>query len=250
MGRRIMRVPLDFSWPLEKIWEGYTPPDNGEDECPHCIGKEGRATGYSRIGNAIYSLAEGEYRNQIVPLRTEDLVDGEIRFMEALARSAIHKGNRRKDRYRSLGSVTDPRMLCYDLMRHLAKTLRLPFKKTFLCAACKGTASVVVDAEQHKLSRKWREKKPPTGEGWQVWETVSEGSPITPVFATPEELITHICTVGTTWDQHSIAQGWSNRLPSREQATAFVMGPGWVPSMVITTDGQVYRGIESAPVIA
>jgi len=29
---------------------------------------------------------------------------------------------------------------------------------------------------------------PPTGEGWQLWETVSEGSPLTPVCATAEEL--------------------------------------------------------------
>ena len=27
-------------------------------------------------------------------------------------------------------------------------------------------------------------REPPIGDGWQVWETVSEGSPVTPVFAT------------------------------------------------------------------
>lgn len=29
---------------------------------------------------------------------------------------------------------------------------------------------------------------PPTGEGWQMWEDTSEGSPMSPVFATREEL--------------------------------------------------------------
>ncbi len=29
---------------------------------------------------------------------------------------------------------------------------------------------------------------PPEGSGWQMWETVSEGSPVSPVFETAEEL--------------------------------------------------------------
>ncbi len=30
--------------------------------------------------------------------------------------------------------------------------------------------------------------EPPAGDGWQMWEDCSEGSPISPVFKTPEEL--------------------------------------------------------------
>lgn len=33
---------------------------------------------------------------------------------------------------------------------------------------------------------------PPSGEGYQMWETTSEGSPITPVFEDPDELVKHI----------------------------------------------------------
>lgn len=33
-----------------------------------------------------------------------------------------------------------------------------------------------------------RKVEPPTGEAYQMWETVSEGSPISPPFATKEEL--------------------------------------------------------------
>lgn len=29
---------------------------------------------------------------------------------------------------------------------------------------------------------------PPKGEGFQLWETITEGSPLSPVFDTPEEL--------------------------------------------------------------
>lgn len=39
-----------------------------------------------------------------------------------------------------------------------------------------------------KLYEEWKEHEPPTGEGWQLWETCSEGSPVSPVFASAEKL--------------------------------------------------------------
>jgi hypothetical protein len=70
--------------------------------------------------------------------------------------------------------------------------------------------------------------EPPTGDGWQVWETVSEGSPISPVFATSADLVDWIVT-----------QGYS-----REAAEAFIEH-GSVPSMMMC-GGRMYRDIESA----
>ena len=57
------------------------------------------------------------------------------------------------------------------------------------CPHCKGRG-------EHKFTRKkkirrlrnWKEFEPPRGKGWQLWETCSEGSPISPVFRTAEEL--------------------------------------------------------------
>lgn len=37
--------------------------------------------------------------------------------------------------------------------------------------------------------------------GWVLYETVSEGTPVTPVFKTPEELIEHLTIIGQDWDQ-------------------------------------------------
>jgi hypothetical protein len=76
---------------------------------------------------------------------------------------------------------------------------------------------------------------PPTGEGWQLWETVSEGSPITPVYSTAEGLIDHMCSgpmVDLPWDT-----GWS-----RKVAEAFVRGDGWAPSMVVI-GGTPFDGV-------
>lgn len=39
---------------------------------------------------------------------------------------------------------------------------------------------------------------PPEGEGWQMWETTSEGSPISPVFETPEQLAKWLADTGAS----------------------------------------------------
>lgn len=82
--------------------------------------------------------------------------------------------------------------------------------------------------------------EPPVGEGWQVWETVSEGSPTTPVFATREELIEHLTLVG--------AGGVCGPV-SRQAAEKFVEA-GWAPSLVGMSFGggppQFMNGVEAA----
>ncbi len=86
----------------------------------------------------------------------------------------------------------------------------------------------------------------PQGEGWQLWQTVSDG-PITPVFATPEELIEFMSQPvpvskrphydPSPFPRMPWAQGWK-----RETAESFVRREGWMPSFVaaggrvLTTD--------------
>lgn len=77
----------------------------------------------------------------------------------------------------------------------------------------------------------------------QVWETVSEGTPVTPPFATKNELIDYLVAGGDDWDREIRRGGYS-----REQATAFV-NAGWAPSMV-SVDGQIFNAIESASVMS
>lgn len=67
---------------------------------------------------------------------------------------------------------------------------------------------------------------------FQVWETVSEGTPVTPPFASREELINYLATQGDFWDQRRGDGAWNY-----ESAKAFV-NAGWAPS-VIMTDGEV-----------
>ena len=95
MGRVVRRVPLDFDWPLNKIWYGYLQ----QTCCEQC-----------------------------------------------------------------------------DDCKHYASLKGLPLKEY-------GCPDFGLD--------------PPTGEGYQLWETTSEGSPISPVFVSPEALASW-CTLNAT----------------------------------------------------
>jgi hypothetical protein len=56
------------------------------------------------------------------------------------------------------------------------------------CPHCEGEGVVWQTPEIKKLHDEYEWIEPPTGDGYQLWETTSEGSPISPVFSTFEEL--------------------------------------------------------------
>ncbi len=62
---------------------------------------------------------------------------------------------------------------------------------------------------------------------FQLWETVSEGTPVSPPFATKEELAAHLAEHGDDWDQKRGDGGWGMK-----SATAFV-NMGWAPSAML-----------------
>lgn len=74
----------------------------------------------------------------------------------------------------------------------------------------------------------------------QMYETVSEGTPVSPVFETPEELVDYLVEHGDYWDQ---SRGHGGR--SRESAEAFVKS-GWAPSFAIT-GGVIKSNIGALP---
>ena len=74
---------------------------------------------------------------------------------------------------------------------------------------------------------------------FQVWETVSEGTPVTPPFATRDELVAYLVAGGDDWDRQRGRGGYT-----RAQAEAFV-NAGWAPSAVMV-GGQMFNAIESS----
>ena len=66
------------------------------------------------------------------------------------------------------------------------------------CGFCRGHGSLFVNEEFKKLYEEWSPLEPPEGPGFQLWSTTSEGSPLSPVFKTLDELCEYAeenCTV-------------------------------------------------------
>lgn len=90
------------------------------------------------------------------------------------------------------------------------------------CRRCAGTGIVWRSARTRAMAGKWRRTEPPVGEGYQMWETTSEGSPISPVFKTPESL--------ALW---CVKNPYYPGSATFEQWMAFIKGPGWAPTLVL-----------------
>jgi hypothetical protein len=146
MGREVMRVPMGFDWPINKIWPGKM--------------------------ISICGLMEDYYKNE-----SHD------------ERCALCK------KYATLSGFTVTTYGCPDF----------PFSD------------------------------PPKGDWYQLWETTSEGSPISPSFETPEEL--------AHWLEDNKASAMGYETASYDQWLAFIKGPGWAPSMVIC-DGKMMSGVQ------
>lgn len=66
---------------------------------------------------------------------------------------------------------------------------------------------------------------------YQVYETVTEGTPVTPPFETKEELVNYLVEHGDFWDQKRGDGGWN-----RSSAENFA-DKEWAPSGILNKDG-------------
>lgn len=105
------------------------------------------------------------------------------------------------------------------------------------CATCHGEGELEVYPGQREEREDWTSIGPPDGEGWQLWETVTEGSPISPVFPSGEELARWLSS-----PEGARANNQRGNPMPYETALAFVR-KGWAPTLV-TNSGGVHRGDE------
>lgn len=213
MGRELKRVPINFSWPIKQIWKGYVSPYRPV-ECNACEGR-GFSPEYKELNDKWYSLNNYEpvyggsngrnwnknawqynlsqedvdwlaENNELwdftrVPLNEEQKKDcfpnGWTKEHNGYKPTAeeVNKWHRE-----SPGSHIDS----YGLIKHVLKKQ----KKPYLCKYCKGEGSFWQSSEIKKAAEKWKNIEPPKGEGYQLWETTTEGSPTSPVFKTLDEL--------------------------------------------------------------
>lgn len=255
MSREVRRVPVDFDWPLDKVWTGYQMPDRlHETPCRDCYGRGATPARQwvERIGlmldQLIDDLNEQDAGKPMHPWLVQDSyppVDHNtvlkregmwityatvrpsadiVEFAQALV--ADDPNERRRTIERGVFSQNQ-----YAITNGLIRRAGLP-EKWGWCPTCDGNGSVETFEGQRAEADAWESTEPPTGDGWQLWETVSEGSPVTPVFATREGLVEHLSSP-------------AYRRPLTLDEAEGLVDAGWVPSMIATAAG-VLPGEQSA----
>ncbi|MFD6400766.1 hypothetical protein [Nocardia sp. NPDC060249] len=288
MSREVRRVPVNFDWPLDKVWDGYLMPDRfDETPCPDC------KNGYSRHAEHLFNLWYGyepftpadtgseplqprtpgvwAFAERNVTRSPDYYGTGETAiFCEALRLANIWNGQwchhltqddvdalvagdrlwdftstwAEEDRWQPKDPPVHPtaaEVNAWSLsgFGHDSINASIVIKarckrdgQPLLCGTCGGHGSLEKWKCQRIRAELWEPTEPPTGDGWQLWETVSEGSPVTPVFATREGLVEHLSS-----------SAYRNPL-TRDEAEGLV-DAGWVPSMIATSAG-VLPGEQSA----
>lgn len=248
MGREIRRVPVDFDWPYDKTWQGFLRPDKYDGEPCRACGGHGDTpssqwlfTLCRRIGMLVDDLAVQERGRALHPYLAEDADPPGDHTLEPTRHGpwVSYPILRPGPDIRDLVTRIDPDLrvdgfgfgdstrIGYAIFKAI---LRAGGYATYGeegegwggCLACEGHGSTEKYPGQRAEAEAWVPTPPPTGDGWQLWQTVSEGAPISPVFADAEGLIQWMTTPAAKWG----ASGpWSEA-----QARAFVLGPGWAPS--------------------
>jgi hypothetical protein len=198
MGREIKRVALDFDWPLNKVWKGFVQENPHHIKCPDCnYGYTGAAQWLEAIlrlltcaaDDAVY--AEGKrnpdrifphpYLTRLCNAPEQPPSIELVEFMDAL--------EIKRDIFGYTGS---------DIMWKLLQKLDLP-EDWGRCKTCGGDA---IHPDHKDAMEQWDKEhpdyEPPEGEGYQIWETVSEGSPISPVFEEKEGMVGWLIEEGYT----------------------------------------------------
>lgn len=289
MGREVRRVPLNFDWPLNKVWGGFLLPDNlHERPCDACGG-----TGYSDHARALMDLWYGyapfdptttgstpltphtpavrAFAERNVANCRDFYGTGEAAVLREAARLAglwngqwcHHLDQDDVDALVAAGRLYDlthtwangvgwqpiepaPIITATQVnewsmtgMGHDSSNCAVVVEarcartgQPKYCTTCAGQGSSELYPGQRADADAWTPTDPPAGEGWQLWETVSEGSPISPVFATDGEL--------AAWMADPKRD--DKRMP--QETTARFVAAGWAPSFVWSPQTVLVSGAE------
>ena len=224
MGRKLMRVPLDFDWPLKKTWKGYINPHS--TPCPEagrtCFNGENAAAVYlGHLTDMFALIADSAQRGETHPycrqlpygsqhpdwkIQPKEIRD---RFVDLVANLMREKRDPRMG-FSSQGFEVYFKILETVGIKNPKKGRKKPAYDWGHCPVCKGEN---IDPAIKKASDAWKEYEPPKGEGFQLWETTSEGSPISPVFKTLDLLCEWAAENASTFaDCKAPAEAWKKML--------------------------------------
>jgi len=210
MGRELKRVPLDFKWPIGQVWIGYLNPYRCH-ECQQCKGS-GRNKAMNDLSDEWYgrhserwvyltpnkrynanahqyNITEAEVLALVKGGRLSDLT-GWVQFDEELQEWYTYENKVRVSCQAPIIPTTDEVNewakvgFGHDGINH-SICLRARAKELGVegdCDICNGEGYLFQTPHIKELHESWEQIEPPVGDGFQLWETTSEGSPKSPVF--------------------------------------------------------------------
>lgn len=230
MGRELKRVPFDFKYAIGQVWKGYINPHQSI-KCKSCEGS-GLNPATRQIQEEWYNFDNPRYvnlpsgrryndnawSNHLTQIEVDALIK-EGRLMDFTHTWTSGEGWKKKDpeyiptakevnewNLTSMGHDAINRWICVEAR---AKHLGIYGK----CEYCGGEGEIWQSEEVKNLHDKWEEFEPPIGEGFQLWETTSEGSPTSPVFETLEKLCEWCEENATTFADFKVSkEEWVNML--------------------------------------
>lgn len=221
MGRVLKRVPLDFQWPLNKVWSGYVNPYSIHT-CTEC-GGNGYSKEYEQYSDLWYGLHKDDYKvnpynsnlrynaaalsNNITQDDVDALIEADRLWdftrvpLTDEHREIIKKRQSEghnswlpfNNGYKPTADEVNEwnlKTLGHDSTNHriiIKNRLKLE-GKPYTCPSCEGEGVNWQSKTAEEQYHNWKEYDPPSGDGYQLWETTSEGSPVSPVFKSLDEL--------------------------------------------------------------
>lgn len=232
MGREIKRVPLDFDAPVGDTWAPLLMPERLHmPRCTDCSGT-GATPARQWVGDIADLLLMLD-----CDVTAQDRGRGLHPYLSDLMQRPRQRPSRDAIEFGTGLAGRAPSFMMHDGIdswRALEKVIRaagLDPETWGMCAMCAATGVVEAYPGQRAEAESWEAPEIPQGDGWQLWQTVSEGGPVTPVFATADALVEHLATVGDGG-----GSPWS-----RASAEAMVAS-GWAPSGVVTSAGVFANG--------
>lgn len=213
MSRKLMRVRMDFVWPTGMIWKGYVNPYRAQ-KCKGCD-----ASGYNPESKKI---ADGYYDDRWSDAITQDEVDalvahgrlwdfyrvvGEDGWEDARPASTVTA--------EEVNAAARERRFYHDVINRclLIETRAKRLGVWGWCSFCKGSGQIWQSLAIKRAHDAWKPFDPLKGRGFQLWETTSEGSPVSPVFASLDALCDWCAANASTFAEFRVdAASWKRML--------------------------------------
>lgn len=240
MSREIKRVALDFDYPYGRmIWKGYHNPYKGL-KCQLCDGS-GYSHEYKKLEDEWYSigwdsnLTQEDVQalidaNRLWEFTRVPLTEEHHRLLKETKKHWLPFNNgyiptaKEVNEWSNNGIELDS---CDRYVCCKAKLIRLGLP--LYCPDCDGKGEFFPTDEYEKLHDNFVRIEPPVGEGYQLWSTTTEGTPLSPVFDTPEKL--------TQWLVDNNISTFAYNTATYEEWLEFITNHQWCMDLVMTKDG-------------